>query len=297
MISPSKRRARLGLEAMQHAPRKSSLCTQSARSKHSKHIQFATFMQYPARKGYNYGPTSDEVTIVREAGYVVSGHEAVSSTSSASSPVAVSSSSLASSPPACPVIQFGTLPLSPQGLSHACDKSGFSGGLLLPATASLDSPVLPSVASLDLVTALGSSAQPICLSDDEVESPSSPAIQFPSPKDIVDDLQSFDEMIEDLAASYWDCQNCLGMRHTSETCTNPIRCRNCFRSGHIKKDCTGHAPDLSLWVPKVPSPSFGNHERKKSYSASLASSVSQDQTTPEQKTPDPATPPPPSPLP
>ena len=130
-------------------------------------------------------------------------------------------------------------------------------------------------------TALGSSAQPIFLSDDEGGSPTSLANRFPSPKEIASDLQSFDEMIEDIAASYWDCQNCLGMRHKSETCINPVRCRNCFRSGHIKKDCTGHAPDTSLWVPKVPSPGFGNRTHKEINVASLAFSISQDQTTPE----------------
>ena len=82
---------------------------------------------------------------------------------------------------------------------------------------SLDSPQLPSVPSLGSSTTLGSSSQPICLSDDEVDNPLLPAIQFPSPKDIVDDLQSFDEMIEDLAAKFWDCQHCLGMAHTSAT--------------------------------------------------------------------------------
>ena len=63
-------------------------------------------------------------------------------------------------------------------------------------------------------------------------------------------------MIEDTAVKYWDCQNCLGMGHMSDTCTNRIRCRLCFRSGHVKKDCPGINAGSTVWVPKVPSPGF-----------------------------------------
>ena len=72
---------------------------------------------------------------------------------------------------------------------------------MLSTTESLDSPQLPPTVALGSDTALGSSSQPICLSDDE-DIPSSPVMQFPSPKDIVSDLQSLDDKIEDLAASY-----------------------------------------------------------------------------------------------
>ena len=127
LVSPSKRRARLGLEAMQNALTKSSLCSRSSGSISHNHVKFATFMKYPARKGYNYGPTATEVATIREAGYEVSEREVSPSQVPASSPVAT------------PLIQFGSLPPSPQGVSHACNASGFSGRLLFPATEILDS--------------------------------------------------------------------------------------------------------------------------------------------------------------
>ena len=136
LVSPSKRRARLGLEAMKHALTKSSLCSRSSGPHPHNHVKFATFMKYPARKGYNYGPTATEVVTVWEAGYEFSEREVVSSPVPASSPVAILS------------IQFGSLPPSPQGVSHACTTAGFPGRLLFPATENLDSP--PSISAMAL---------------------------------------------------------------------------------------------------------------------------------------------------
>src|SRR4051812_40688838 len=84
------------------------------------------------------------------------------------------------------------------------------------------------------------------------------------------------------------------MRHTSETCTNQVCCRNCFCSGHVKKNCTGKPPDLSVWVPKVPSPGFRKRDRKEDFLSSPVSPVSRGQTTSE-KPPSSASPPPQSP--
>ena len=118
---------------------------------------------------------------------------------------------------------------------------------------SLGSPRTPAL-GLDL--AHGSSLTSlILLSDDDSLDTSSP-VCFPSPKEIVDDLQSFNEMIEDMAVKYWVCLNCLGMGHMSDTCTNRIRCRLCFRSGHVKKDYPSINAGSTVWVPKVPSPGF-----------------------------------------
>ena len=117
LVSPSKRRARLGLEAMKHAPPKSSLRARAAKSLPKKHATFATFLQYPTRKGYSYGPSADEVTTVRADGYHVSSHE----DADVSSPVTTS-------PPARLEIQFGTIPPSPEGLSPARLNPGTSGG-------------------------------------------------------------------------------------------------------------------------------------------------------------------------
>src|ERR1041385_823952 len=64
-------------------------------------------------------------------------------------------------------------------------------------------------------------------------------------------------MIEDFAASFWDCQHCISMGQATEACTNRIRCRTCFRSGHVKKDCPGALNASPIWVPKVPSKKFG----------------------------------------
>lgn len=118
---------------------------------------------------------------------------------------------------------------------------------------------------------MGLFSAPIDLTNDDLESLCSSAVKFPSPQDIARDLQSFDDMVDDLATRFWGCQNCLGMRHKTETCTNKIRCRNCFRSGHIKKNSTGQPPVLSIWVPKVPSPGFGT---RATVEPSPASSVS-----------------------
>ena len=70
LVSPSKRRARLGLEAMKHAPAKSSLRS----SKHAvkKSIRFASFLNYDACKGYRHPATTEEIIIVTlDAGYSV----------------------------------------------------------------------------------------------------------------------------------------------------------------------------------------------------------------------------------
>ena len=59
LVSPSKRRARLGMAAMMHAPAKSSL-----RSKEGNHprksLCFATFLNYDACRGYCYNATSED---------------------------------------------------------------------------------------------------------------------------------------------------------------------------------------------------------------------------------------------
>src|ERR1041385_2218263 len=53
LVSPSKRRARLGLAAMEKSPPKSAI--KSPASKNKK-VKFATFMNYEACKGYRFLP-------------------------------------------------------------------------------------------------------------------------------------------------------------------------------------------------------------------------------------------------
>ena len=188
-----------------------------------------------------------------------------------------------------PVNLFGSFQSSPEYPVSVGGKSGSPAGSKFVGSDFVDIPDSPpSVRHGRGLEARILFPQPIVISDDEDDSPAhgdSPVFEQlpPSPQDIVSDLQSFDDMIENLAAKFWDCQHCLGMGHQTMTCTNRIRCRNCFRSGHIKRDCTGQPPNSSFWVPKVLSKGFGARAKKDSLPTS---SVSPNQTPPPpQKTP------------
>ena len=74
LVSPSKKRATLGLIAMHKPPSKSSLRSGSSTR---KKISFATFQQYPACKGYRYPATQLCVDTVSEAGYELNPSEKV----------------------------------------------------------------------------------------------------------------------------------------------------------------------------------------------------------------------------
>ena len=101
--------------------------------------------------------------------------------------------------------------------------------------------------------------------------------------ELVHDLQGLDLVVEEMAASFLDCSNCLGMGHCLEHCTNLVRCRKCFRSGHVKKDCTRSPPNIKLWVPKTRAPSIEPRafNRKLDASSSTASSASSDRSPPK----------------
>ena len=73
-MSPSKKRATLGLLAMHKPPAKSSIRSGSSLR---ENLSFATFQQYPACKGYRYPATQKCIDTIQDAGYVVSPHERV----------------------------------------------------------------------------------------------------------------------------------------------------------------------------------------------------------------------------
>ena len=74
LISPSKRRAALGMIAMHKPPRKSSLYSGSSTK---KKLSFATFQQYDVCKGYRYPATQHCVDTLVDAGYSFKDHEKV----------------------------------------------------------------------------------------------------------------------------------------------------------------------------------------------------------------------------
>ena len=239
----------MGMEAMHHRPSKSSLRSGHPSSP-KKRLSFATFINYPARKGYSYNPTRIDVQTIREAGYVVGSHEA----GSLSPPLSTSASPESSS--ASPLIQFGSIPSSPDRITSVGGNSGSSGTFKFVGPDFGESSPLAQASPVTPPRQMGSLLRPIVLSDDETDASPLDFLESPSLQNITKGLQSFDDMIEDMAASYWDCQNCLGMGHMSDTCTNRIRCRLCFRSGHVKKDCPRLNSGSTICVPKVSSTSF-----------------------------------------
>ena len=86
-----------------------------------------------------------------------------------------------------------------------------------------------------------------------VSQDASPISSAKSPQDIIHDLEGLDEVVEDIAAWFWDCQTCLGMGHILENGTNKVHCRKCFRLGHVKKAATGHLLPFNSVFPKTSS--------------------------------------------
>ena len=74
IVSPSKRRAALGLLAMHSKPSKSSV-----RSSHSnaKKLSFSMFQNYSACRGYRYPATQNCIQTAEDAGYTLPAHERV----------------------------------------------------------------------------------------------------------------------------------------------------------------------------------------------------------------------------
>ena len=72
MVSPSKRRAALGLLAMHKPPSKLAF---KSRSSIQKKLSFATFQQYDACKGYRYHATAGCIRDIGSAGYEISDRE------------------------------------------------------------------------------------------------------------------------------------------------------------------------------------------------------------------------------
>ncbi len=100
LVSPSKCRARLGMEAMKVPPVKSSMRS-SYPTQQVKKLRFATSLNYDACKGYRYRASSQEIlTVSSDAGRVLDLQEMVT----ASPPLA---SSLPVAIPASPTIQLG----------------------------------------------------------------------------------------------------------------------------------------------------------------------------------------------
>lgn len=71
LVSPSKHRTKMAMEALAHVPAKSSLRSFGV-SRPMKSFSFATFINYPACQGYLYPATAEEISIVeKDAGYVL----------------------------------------------------------------------------------------------------------------------------------------------------------------------------------------------------------------------------------
>ncbi|KAK1618561.1 hypothetical protein QYE76_024078 [Lolium multiflorum] len=62
---------------------------------------------------------------------------------------------------------------------------------------------------------------------------------------------SFSAMIDDMVYKVWTCGRCLSMGHPTKNCTNDIRCRSCFSYGHIKKQCLADKLRGKVWKPKA----------------------------------------------
>jgi hypothetical protein len=74
----------------------------------------------------------------------------------------------------------------------------------------------------------------------------------------------FNSMIDDMVLKVWKCSRCLSMSHSTNDCTNEVRCRACFNYGHIKRNCLkGKEKARQIWVQKRPnleSPDVPNKE-------------------------------------
>src|SRR4051812_7855550 len=55
-------------------------------------------------------------------------------------------------------------------------------------------------------------------------------------------MREFHHAIDEIAFRFWKCQRCYSMKHTTESCTNKIKCHKCYGPGHIAKDYLGSPP-------------------------------------------------------
>lgn len=232
LVSPTKHRASLGLNALRKTPARSSLRSSSSAHGSAKHLHFATFDAYDACKGYRYRAKSSEIAGVIEAGYKLEPHEQIPAPQEQSS-----------SPPATrvsPAIRFGSL--SPRDfIGEIFGNQRILNPKFRPCISGMA--VLPQP---DPVESLGSVSNPLELSNDDSSepimvtgpgpmtptepvspdsmaylspqvfvsvnsdmdiSPASPIFLVKSPQEIVWDLQGLDLVVEHIAARFWDCQD------------------------------------------------------------------------------------------
>ena len=183
-MSPSKHRVAMGMEAMHHRPSKSSLRSGHPSSP-KKRLSFATFINYPARKGYSYNPTRIDVQTIREAGYVVGSHEAGSiSPSLLTSALPKSSSAMAASL----LIQFGSIPSSPDRITSVGGNSGSSGTFKFVGPDFGESSPSDQASPITPPRLVGSLLRPIVLSDDETDASPLDFLESPSPQNITKGL-------------------------------------------------------------------------------------------------------------
>ena len=221
LVSPSKRRAALGVLAMHSRPSKSSFKSSNSVG---KKLSFAVFQNYNACRGYRYPATENCIQTTEDAGYSIPPHERV--VIHPAPPVSLRWTSTR------PSILFGTV----QDLLPLSDRSPtISGGN--SGTLNVD---VPTRATGHGLLSVGSDRAGPASSADNLDIPSSQQAR-----------DDFEDLISNMVDEVLTCQKCLRKGHFAASCTSKLWCISCLRTGHIRKDCNKFAQVLGLvWQPK-----------------------------------------------
>ena len=185
LVSPSKRRAALGMIAMHKPPSKSSFRSSGSVQ---KKISFATFQSYDACKGYRYPATQDCIDTVSDAGYVVSANERL-------------------------IIR----PSPPANLQWTVASPSIVFGSVDPPRIQRNSPEAVSLFS----SALVSPASHVGPALHDGLQPTTQPMDIPSTQEAAD---LFDEMVNDMVDRVLTCSNCHQRGHLSVSCPVCLAC-------------------------------------------------------------------------